>query len=815
MDKFDLQIIHPLLSVQTILQVQISLGINQHSTVYLHLVLSDDSILKKLNVLYQSAIGVKQGDTALFYGIIHNAEISQESQFTHIIIQAISGTWLMDQDCKQRSFQNTSMSYATLVDKVCCAYSDYHAMVESGADEAIGIPLIQYEETDWAFLQRVASRQNAVLVPDVYVSSPSFHFGFPQQNKALIIEKSQYTTGISPKWATQSKHQKLDYLYYKIEEKVNYPIGKQVQLNGHILWIIEKEIRLEQGACIYYYTLGGPAFFYQEVQYNQHITGLSILGTVLESAGETVKLHLDIDDEQDISTAYPYWWTPPTGNLMYCIPEVGTRVSLYFGCQDESCAKAVNCVRTNASSYEGFSDPAKRSLSTVKGGAFDIYPTCTCLHNTSNLLSLDDNGGIIISSQLPISMIAPKISIAAKTQLSISSKSQIAIAKMDGVMAEPLAMLSLFNQIDTLSQQFTQVEGSFKEPLKQIQDEPQKGEIDWGKLALNVLGGLAVVALACTGVGLVFGGGLVLGCAIGGAVAVGACAVGDIASGNVSGFENYAYAALSGVVTGAIFSGVSGCSLFTKLGNMNNLLLGKVGQSALLGGTGFGVGTLDSMGRQYVRSGTIDYQQALIDGAFMGGLAGGGYFISQFGPMNKLFGKLANTPSMQKLQQLDQKITRFFDSLPNRIKGTVKVNPQDYFRKNADPFRDVMGPGRSSHPDQWNALIEEMKENGVEIVYREGAMAYSPGKGAAGQLIVDPDASYSALLHEYTHYLDDFLAGFPGMEYHFQTINRVRSELRAYLQEIKLAESLGYKNVAAQLFENYRAERALVAGHLK
>lgn len=103
--------------------------------------------------------------------------------------------------------------------------------------------------------------------------------------------------------------------------------------------------------------------------------------------GETVKLHLDIDDEQDVSTAYPYWWTPPTSNLMYCIPEVGTRVPLYFGCQDESCAKAVNCVRINASSYEGFSDPAKRSLSTVKGGAFDLYPTCTYQYGSSTNLN--------------------------------------------------------------------------------------------------------------------------------------------------------------------------------------------------------------------------------------------------------------------------------------------------------------------------------------------------------------------------------------------------------------------------------------------
>ena len=182
--------------------------------------------------------------------------------------------------------------------------------------------------------------------------------------------------------------------------------------------------------------------------------------------------------------------------------------------------------------------------------------------------------------------------------------------------------------------------------------------------------------------------------------------MGDIASGNVSGFENYAYAALSGVVTGAIFSGVSGCSLFTKLGNMKSLL-GKVGQSALLGGTGFGVGTLDSMGRQYVRSGTIDYQQALMDGALMGGVAGGGYLLSQFGPVNKLFGKLADTPFIQKLQQLDQKITQFFDgkrsaifnlknSFPNSDRQyqyrlrEVDSNLDGNFLENAKSFQDKL-----------------------------------------------------------------------------------------------------------------------------
>ena len=151
----------------------------------------------------------------------------------------------------------------------------------------------------------------------------------------------------------------------------------------------------------------------------------------------------------------------------------------------------------------------------------------------------------------------------------------------------------------------------------------------------------------------------------------------------------------------------------------------------------------------------------------------------------------------------------------NSIKEKNEVWDKDFFRKNADSFYDVMGSGINSHPEQWKALLNEMKNNGVEIIYREGAIAYSPAKGSAGQLVVDPNASYSALLHEYTHYLDDAAAGFPGMEYHFQTINRVKMELHAYMQEIKLADSLGYKDIANQLFENYRIERELLTSHLK
>ncbi|QDA30171.1 hypothetical protein EJ573_18865 [Paenibacillus polymyxa] len=138
------------------------------------------------------------------------------------------------------------------------------------------------------------------------------------------------------------------------------------------------------------------------------------------------------------------------------------------------------------------------------------------------------------------------------------------------------------------------------------------------------------------------------------------------------------------------------------------------------------------------------------------------------------------------------------------------------FRKNPDdPLKEVIGPGRESHPQEWNKIIDELHSEGVEVIYKGNTMAYSPSKGGPGQLIIDEDASIGALIHEYTHYLDDSKHGFPGMSYHFQTINRVKMELNAYMREIKIAEDLGRNDIANMLFENYIQERKLLTSHLK
>lgn len=119
-----------------------------------------------------------------------------------------------------------------------------------------------------------------------------------------------------------------------------------------------------------------------------------------------------------------------------------------------------------------------------------------------------------------------------------------------------------------------------------------------------------------------------------------------------------------------------------------------------------------------------------------------------------------------------------------------------------DPARDYYGSGIESHPVEWQAIIDDLKAQGVEISYRDGTLAYSPalGEGGVGQIILDPNASYSALLHEYQHFLDDMSNGKPGLGEYMQNQDlRAQMEIDAYNKEIELANADGNTQLAQEL----------------
>ena len=78
---------------------------------------------------------------------------------------------------------------------------------------------------------------------------------------------------------------------------------------------------------------------------------MSFVGSIVGTQGEQVEVAFDID--KTAAGGKRYGFAPATGNLMYCMPQKGTKTSLYIGNGDEAQGIATGCIRTNGSTCEG------------------------------------------------------------------------------------------------------------------------------------------------------------------------------------------------------------------------------------------------------------------------------------------------------------------------------------------------------------------------------------------------------------------------------------------------------------------------------
>ena len=129
-----------------------------------------------------------------------------------------------------------------------------------------------------------------------------------------------------------------------------------------------------------------------------------------------------------------------------------------------------------------------------------------------------------------------------------------------------------------------------------------------------------------------------------------------------------------------------------------------------------------------------------------------------------------------------------------------------------DALRGPLGPGRTSHPEEWAQTMTKAQEMGVAVVSRPGVMAYEPAKGAPGRLLIDPDASIAALRHEFQHITDDAALGHPGLRVLADPNQFWRLEFRGYMQEINTAGSLRDFNAGRSILNEMRQRRMEVLG---
>ena len=106
---------------------------------------------------------------------------------------------------------------------------------------------------------------------------------------------------------------------YRIYGREFIRVGEKVMILGREYSVMTCEISFKHNSietCVNVYPL--ECFQADKIQADR-LKGVVIEGEVLQTKGEVLRLHLDIDDEQDVATAYDYPWRPIIGNMLYCI----------------------------------------------------------------------------------------------------------------------------------------------------------------------------------------------------------------------------------------------------------------------------------------------------------------------------------------------------------------------------------------------------------------------------------------------------------------------------------------------------------------
>lgn len=455
---------------------------------------------------------------ALFCGYQEKVEIKEEGRYRIADVQAVSGTILLDQKKCNRVFQKKAQTYMGIANTVT-ADTEHSACILPGSDMQTGGTLMQYQETDWNFLKRMASQLGLPLVPDISYYYPRFYLGLPEGEKKELGEILSCDMCFDGRYYAASGKclvDRKDFICYDVVTRTSLSLGDKVTYEGRELLVSRKKTELVRGEVIFTYRLAGSSYTCVPWEDNPDYTGMSFVGAIVGTQGEQVEVAFDID--QTAAGGNRYGFAPATGNLMYCMPQKGTKTSLYIGNGDEARGIATGCIRTNGSTCEG--------------------------------TTIESNGGLVLM---------------AKEGIRLESMTGIAMQGMSDIMAlyaEGASSFCVNGSVDMLGR-LAGISASKYTGYPPYDDAPKEGEFDWDGFKRNLAIGLGVVAVCAIGAAIsiaTLGAGSILaGAFIGegiGALSTTAIKAGEeISTGNVrsagEALRDVGISAVSGFITGA------------------------------------------------------------------------------------------------------------------------------------------------------------------------------------------------------------------------------------------------------------------------
>ncbi len=414
---------------EKILDLKLIREINEHAKFYIKGIISDelnDGYVEESGNSPVIKVSIKDNEgniTEVFNGGVTNISINSFNNVKTLEVSAMSNTYLMDIEKKCRSFQGDNLAYREIFNKINSMYGNVQMIDYVSAGRIIDKIVVQYNETDWEFLKRLVSHFNVPVIPECILGGVKYSIGKGGASVPCNLTEFNYSINkglreynLKASSSSNVPLNDVDFITYEVTTNRILKLFSSVTFKEKSLSVYKCEIALVNGILSNKYYLRDDNGTMVKKIFNEKISGASLDGKIIDVTKDIVKVALKIDGysntvDKTIWIHYSTVFSSPDGTGLYCMPEIGDAIRLYFPDTIERSSYVINAVDLKSTNSQARQDPAVKSFSTKYGKQIIMRPGAIDILSSGNTMTLNDKNGITVNSDKSISMSAPSIGI--------------------------------------------------------------------------------------------------------------------------------------------------------------------------------------------------------------------------------------------------------------------------------------------------------------------------------------------------------------------------------------------------------------------
>lgn len=428
------------IDTDTILDMNITAGINRHAVLKLTCIIDCDNA-RRFVLLAQTEepLILTESGTVLFNGFVEKADCKVQKDYALLELTAMSGSVRLDKEKKTMSYQDITQTCEQIIStKTSCMYYPQ--------DKPMGTIALQYMETDWEFIQRIASKNGQCIYPNMTKNPGLTECGI----NTAAPEKDICVLGESIIKDTEKER-----VTYLLESDTFLTIGDAVRHRGQKLYLYELSCSMDKAGFHAIYKAAPAENITREPVELYDMAGAALEGKIIAVQGEKVKVHLNVDAVQPLDTAY---WFPfstmqssSDGSGWYYMPEEGDCVKVCIPGWEETGAFAVSAVST----YTG-ADGAEDMMSDTNT-KYMRNPSGKEMKLTPDSIRADGGG----SASLINMNTAGNVSLVAKTKLQLTAEETIQLMAEENIEMQASKIIDI--KADTTGELLLNEEGEIRQ----------------------------------------------------------------------------------------------------------------------------------------------------------------------------------------------------------------------------------------------------------------------------------------------------------------------------------------------------------------